>query len=221
MEHLDRDFASCLRSARVDRRHAAATEFLPDHVAVGKDGLWLYGLAHYDTAGGNSARRRGTITPRRGVRAGMGTSARRNWPAESARAFLNRLAVATGYGSQILDYPVARPVKCSVRESCIGAGHGTNSDWLGGRREWIARSDTWAHSLSSVRQGRWRVVLRMNRSGSTERSASWVTAHRNSELSSFFSWVTTLGANANDVRWRSSRRYTFWYRDETGGGGLF
>src|SRR5438045_4098533 len=64
VQDLDRDIAVVLQVVgEIYRCHSAATEFLPDHVPVGKDGLWLYGLAHYDTAGGNSARRGRTSPP--------------------------------------------------------------------------------------------------------------------------------------------------------------
>jgi hypothetical protein len=48
---------------QIHRRHAAATEFLPDHVPVGKDGLWLYGLGHYGTTWGKQ-RGAGYVVPR-------------------------------------------------------------------------------------------------------------------------------------------------------------
>jgi hydroxymethylpyrimidine/phosphomethylpyrimidine kinase len=67
VQHFDRDVAIVLQVVRqIHCRHAAATEFLPDHVPVGKDGLGLYSLGHYGTARGKSVRQREPV-PRAAV----------------------------------------------------------------------------------------------------------------------------------------------------------
>ena len=47
VQNFDGDVSVVLQVVgEIYRRHSTATEFLPDHVADGKDGLGLYGLAH-------------------------------------------------------------------------------------------------------------------------------------------------------------------------------